>query len=235
MRMHHLFQRAMHRFHHHDHFGFHEHGGYGEETRAHGRDGGDRDPRHGWHAIGRRGPSGGRHGGDDFGDWADLRGGGRRGGGRMFGHGDLKLLLLALIEQQPRHGYEMIRMIEDMFHGHYSPSPGVIYPTLTMLEEMGYASVEAEQGGRKLYAITDAGRVFLDENRAAVDAVNARTEHSARMAAKMAAPMSVRKAMHALKHALLMRGSDWNKDEAKRIADILDRAASAIASGERRD
>jgi DNA-binding PadR family transcriptional regulator len=55
----------------------------------------------------------------------------------MLGHGDLKLLLLALIEQQPRHGYELIRTIEEMFHGHYSPSPGAIYPTLTMLEEMG--------------------------------------------------------------------------------------------------
>lgn len=235
MRMHHLLHRAMHRFHHHDHFGFHEHAGHGEETRPHGHDGFDHDPRHGWHAIGRRGPSGGRHGSDDFGDWADLRGGGRRGGGRMFGHGDLKLLLLALIEQQPRHGYEMIRMIEDMFHGHYSPSPGVIYPTLTMLEEMGYASVEAEQGGRKLYAITDAGRVFLDENRAAVDAVNARAEHSARMAAKMAMPVSVRKAMHALKHALLMRGADWSKAEAQRVASILERAAADIATGPRDD
>ncbi|WP_449428249.1 PadR family transcriptional regulator [Rhodanobacter umsongensis] len=153
----------------------------------------------------------------------------------MFGHGDLKLLLLALIEQQPRHGYELIRTIEDMFHGQYSPSPGAIYPTLTMLEELGYAEVTNEQGGRKLYAITDAGRAYLDENREAVDAVTARTERSARMAAKMAMPMAVHKAMHAIKHAMLMRGGDWNKDEAKRIADILERAASAIASGERRD
>jgi len=164
-----------------------------------------------------------------------MRGGGRRGGSRMFGHGDLKLLLLALIEQQPRHGYELIRIIEDMFHGHYSPSPGAIYPTLTMLEELGYAEVTSEQGGRKLYAITAAGRTYLEENREAVDAVTARTEHSARMAAKAAAPMAVRKAMHALKHALLMRGSDWSKAESQRIAEILDRAASDIASGERRD
>jgi len=164
-----------------------------------------------------------------------MRGGGRRGGSRMFGHGDLKLLLLALIEQQPRHGYELIRIIEDMFHGQYSPSPGAIYPTLTMLEELGYAEVTNEQGGRKLYAITTAGRAYLDENREAVDAVTARTEHSAKIAAKMAAPMAVRKAMHALKHALLMRGSDWSKAEAQRIAEILDRAASDIATGERRD
>lgn len=206
----------------------HHHGhafGHGE-----GRDAHEHHERH-------AGPFGGRHGGGDFfADWNEMRGGGgRRGGGRMFGHGDLKLLLLALIEQQPRHGYELIRIIEDMFHGQYSPSPGAIYPTLTMLEELGYAEVTNEQGGRKLYAITAAGRTYLDENREAVDAVTARTEHSARMAAKMAAPMSVRKAMHALKHALLMRGSDWSKAEAQRIADILERAASAIASGERRD
>jgi DNA-binding PadR family transcriptional regulator len=152
----------------------------------------------------------------------------------MFGHGDLKLLLLALIEQQPRHGYELIRTIEEMFHGQYTPSPGAIYPTLAMLEDMGYAQVESEAGNRKLYAITDAGRTFLNENRAAVDAATSRTEHSARLAAKMAAPMAVRKAMHALKHALLMRTS-WDKAEAERVAAILQRAASEVAAGKSHD
>ena len=222
MRMRHMFFNALyHR--HHDHHGHAF--GHGEGWDDHGH--------HERHA----GPFGGRHGGGDFfGDWSEMRGGGRRGGGgRMFGHGDLKLLLLALIEQQPRHGYELIRIIEDMFHGQYSPSPGAIYPTLTMLEELGHAEVTNEQGGRKLYAITDAGRAYLDENRDAVDAVTARTEQSARMAAKMASPMNVRKAMHALKHALMMRASDWSKTEAQRVADILERAATAIATGERRE
>jgi DNA-binding PadR family transcriptional regulator len=220
MRMRHLFFNALHR-HHHGHAFGHDEGH--DDNRHHER-----------HA----GPFGGRHGGGDFfADWSEMRGGGRRGGGggRMFGHGDLKLLLLALIEQQPRHGYELIRIIEDMFHGQYSPSPGAIYPTLTMLEELGHAEVTNEQGGRKLYAITAAGRTYLDENREAVDAVTARTEHSARMAAKMASPMNVRKAMHALKHALMMRASDWSKAEAQRVADILERAATAIATGERRE
>lgn len=149
----------------------------------------------------------------------------------MFGHGDLKLLLLSLIEQQPRHGYELIRIIEDMFHGHYSPSPGAIYPTLTMLEEMGYAEVSNEQGGRKLYAITDAGRSYLEANREEVDAVLARTERSARMAARMSAPEAVSKAMHQLKHALLMRDVDWSKVEAQRVAAIIERAATEIAAG----
>jgi DNA-binding PadR family transcriptional regulator len=180
---------------------------------------------------GRHGPFGHHQGGDVFSDWDGLQGGGRRGGGRVLGHGDLKLLLLALIEQQSRHGYELIRTIEEMFHGHYSPSPGAVYPTLTMLEEMGYATVENEQGGRKLYAITDAGRAFLEANRAAVDAMTERNRHSARMIAKLSLPLAVRKAMHALKHAVLMHGADWNKAEAQRIAAILERAAAEIAAG----
>ena len=170
-----------------------------------------------------------------FGDRDELRRGGWRGGGRMLGHGDLKLLLLALIEQQPRHGYELIRIIEQMFHGLYAPSPGAIYPTLALLEDLGHATVQSEQGGRKLYAITEAGRAFLEENREAVEAVTARTEERARMAGKMALPLAVRKMMHALKHALLMRGASWDKAETKRVAAILERAASEIAAGVRHD
>ncbi len=216
MSLRHFFFHAAHRHQHVHPFGHGEAGRHCHEER---------------HAASHT-PFGGHRGGDVFGEWDGLRGGGRRGGGggRMFGHGDLKLLLLALIEQQPRHGYELIRIIEDMFHGHYSPSPGAIYPTLTMLEELGYAQIENAQGNRKLYAITDAGRAFLDENRAEVEAVTARTEHSARMVAKMSAPMSVRKAMHALKHALLMRGVSWDKAEAKRVAEILERAATDITA-----
>ncbi|MGH8233773.1 MAG: PadR family transcriptional regulator [Rhodanobacteraceae bacterium] len=175
-----------------------------------------------------------RHGGDDgdfFGEWGGLHGGGRRGGRRMFGHGDLKLLILALIEQEPRHGYDLIRTIEDMFNGQYSPSPGTVYPTLTMLEDMGYVAAQDEECGRKRYAITDAGRAFLDENRVAVEAVTERTERHARRAAKLAAPMAIRKAMHELKHALLMRSVKWDKAEAERVIAILERAARDIAAG----
>lgn len=221
MRLHHRLLDALRERHHHHHH-------FDPCGVAHG------EHAHEWHAV--RGGFGGRHDADFPGGWEGLRGGGRRGGGggRMFGHGDLKLLLLALIEQQPRHGYEMIRMIEDMFHGHYTPSPGAVYPTLNMLEDMGHAEVALEQGNRKLYSITEAGREFLDENREAVEAMTERTRHSARMAAKMSAPMAVRKAMHALKHALLMR-SEWDKTEAQRVADVLERAAREIAAGARRE
>jgi DNA-binding PadR family transcriptional regulator len=219
MHRHHLFHRFMHRHHGRYDMGWDEGGGFDDEAYAfHGR-------------RGRHGPFGHHHDGDVFSDWSGLQGGGRRGGGRLLGHGDLKLLLLALIEQQPRHGYELIRTIEEMFHGQYSPSPGAVYPTLTMLEEIGHASVENEQGGRKLYAITAEGRAFLQENRAAVEAMTERTKHSARLIAKLSLPMAVRKAMHVLKHAVLMRAGDWNKAEAQRVAAILERAAAEIATG----
>jgi len=154
----------------------------------------------------------------------------RSGSQRLLGHGDLKLLLLALLEQQPGHGYELIRRIADMFHGHYTPSPGAIYPTLTMLEELGLLKVNQGHGGRKLYAPTAAGRRFLADHHDAVDAMTLRTRHAARMAAKMALPPAVRHAMHAVKHALMARGSGWNASEARRVAALLEHAAQEIAA-----
>src|SRR6202021_3229174 len=92
---------------------------------------------------------------------------GRRSG-RLFDHGELRPVVLKLISEQPRHGYEIIKEIEDRVAGTYSPSPGVIYPTLTMLEELGQATV-AESNGKKLYAITAAGTAYLAANKAALD------------------------------------------------------------------
>jgi len=90
--------------------------------------------------------------------------------GRMLAQGDLRLIALALIAEQPRHGYEIIKVLEDKTAGWYSPSPGIVYPTLTYLEEAGYVTAEVE-GAKKRYAITDEGRAHLDENRDFVDAV----------------------------------------------------------------
>jgi len=84
-----------------------------------------------------------------------------RGGGRwndrIFDHGDLRFVILQLIAESPKHGYEIIKAIEEKLGGSYSPSPGVIYPTLTLLEELGYARLEASEGNRKLYAIAPDG------------------------------------------------------------------------------
>ena len=109
---------------------------------------------------------GGRgEGGGGRGDWFRV--------GRMLAQGDLKLLALALIAEQPRHGYELIKLIEDKTRGAYSPSPGVVYPTLTFLEEAGYVTAEAE-GAKKRYTITEEGRAYLEENRDIANMVLAR-------------------------------------------------------------
>lgn len=87
----------------------------------------------------------------------------------MFEQGDLKYVILQLLADKPRHGYEIIKELEDRSGGAYAPSAGTIYPTLALLEDLGYASVTVEEGGKKVYAITDAGRRYLEENRGAVE------------------------------------------------------------------
>src|SRR5712675_2628577 len=128
-----------------------------------------------------------RHGSECDGRWAAGRGwrrrhgfggGGRHGmgggdmirAGRMLATGDLRLIALALIAEQPRHGYEIIKVLEEKTSGWYSPSPGIVYPTLTYLEEAGYVTAQAD-GAKRLYTITAEGRTYLESNRAFVDAV----------------------------------------------------------------
>jgi DNA-binding PadR family transcriptional regulator len=123
-----------------------------------------------------------RHG--RFGHFAGGFGGMGMGGrafraGRRLASGDLQLVLLALLEAQPSHGYELIKALEERSNGFYAPSPGMVYPALTWLEEVGYASVSAE-GAKKLYHITDEGRAYLNENRDAADAMLAQLEHFGR-------------------------------------------------------
>jgi DNA-binding PadR family transcriptional regulator len=98
------------------------------------------------------------------------RGPGGFGAGRKLGAADLQLLILALLAEKPRHGYEIIKALDERSSGYYSPSPGMVYPALTYLEELGHASVEAA-GAKKLYSLTEPGLAHLEENRAAVDAL----------------------------------------------------------------
>ncbi|HEX9461846.1 MAG TPA: PadR family transcriptional regulator [Alphaproteobacteria bacterium] len=155
---------------------------------------------------------------------------GRGFGRRHFESGDLRFVILHLLAEKPRHGYEIIKAIEDHFGGMYSPSPGVIYPTLTLLEELGYAGVAAtEEGGKKLYAITDAGRNFLAENRATLDEVLARFEAISRAYGGGPAP-EIRRAVHNFKLALSLRLGKGPLSEAQ-VRDVtaaIDAAASAI-------
>lgn len=107
------------------------------------------------------------------GPWAWGGRGRRRGGpfrgGRMFEQGDLKYVILQMLAEKPRHGYEIIKELEERSGGSYAPSAGTVYPTLTLLEDLGYASVATEDGGKKVYSITDEGRKYLEENKDAVD------------------------------------------------------------------
>jgi len=120
-------------------------------------------------ATGRRGGGWGKWQGSwgpfnfDFGDEGWSGGRGRRAR-RVFESGELRLVLLKLISEQPRHGYDLIRAIEELTGGRYAPSPGVVYPTLTMLEEMGYIEQAGGEGARKPYQITDVGTAHLREN-----------------------------------------------------------------------
>jgi DNA-binding PadR family transcriptional regulator len=121
------------------------------------------------HGIGRHGGRGGHRHGGFFGRHGRGGGDGFRMG-RKLGAGDLQLLLLHLLDEAPRHGYELIKDLEQRTSFYYSPSPGVIYPALTYLEEIGFASVEAE-ANKKLYRITETGAAFLKENRNSAEAM----------------------------------------------------------------
>ena len=178
---------------------------------------------HRW-GFGRRGPPFGPGGGPP---WA--RFGGPRT--RMFAQGDLRLLLLALIADKPSHGYDLIRTIEARFGGNYSPSPGTIYPTLTLLEEQGLITVAAEEGGKKSYSVTTQGKAFLEEHGATVEALMSRIDVMARGSGHAPMPESIMHAIHTLRAAVMSRFGKWEGDEESRVRKILDQAARDIASG----
>ena len=153
--------------------------------------------------------------------------GGRRG--RVFDHGDLRLVILQLIAEKPRHGYELIKAVEDGVAGAYSPSPGVVYPTLTMLEELGQATVASSDGGKKLYTITAEGETFLAANKPAVDAVFARIAETGAAHGGGRSPQIIR-AVENFKLALLLRLSRGalSDEQIRTIVAALDRATSEV-------
>jgi len=188
----------------------------------------------------------------------------RMGMGRRFSAGELQTILLALLEERPRHGYELIKTLEERSGGFYVPSPGVIYPALTYLEETGLAEVENE-GTKKLYKITEAGRQKVEENRAMIDQTLAKLERIAEGMAfvnRMFDPdqpqggggrgghghrrrdheddefghdhSNVHAARQLLRSALRMR-HPWSTSEAARISGILERAAMEILQGGKTD
>ncbi len=210
---------------HHDHDGHHH-------WHAAGHDDPHHDPHH-WHAAG--------HDESPYRRWRKRR---RRGGpggggfriGKMLGDGDLKLIVLALLAEGPRHGYDVIKALEEKSSGIYSPSPGVVYPTLTFLEEAGYATSAAE-GTKKVYTISESGEAHLEEHREVAEAILSEIE---RVGKKMArarawsdwaegapdtpALQALNKARRRLR-ALIVDAVEGDEEEQVRLTDILNRAA----------
>jgi DNA-binding PadR family transcriptional regulator len=180
----------------------------------------------------------------------------RFGRGRKFAAADLQLLILALLADKPRHGYEIIKAVDERSNGYYSPSPGMVYPALTYLEEIGHATVEAE-GTKKRYRITDDGRAHLDANRATVDAILEELDWIGRRmdrlrqifsghetaergdeAGDLESPVPSRgRRYHVLAElhvarqrlkAALIGSFGSSPEEQRRVAEILDRAADEI-------
>jgi len=138
-------------------------------------------------------------------------------------------VLLKLIADQPRHGYDLIRAIEDLTGGAYAPSPGVVYPTLSLLQEMEQIDEAKAEGARKAFAITQAGVAHLAEHKAEVKELFARLASLASMRQRTD-PQPVRRAMENLKTALVhrLRREDSTTDTAHAIAAILDETAQRI-------
>jgi DNA-binding PadR family transcriptional regulator len=199
-------------------FGFHK-------MHRHGRHGG-------FHAM--RGRHGGFFGGgfaEAFGDaFGEGMGGRGRGGGRrrLFDGSELRLILLTLIGEQPRHGYDLIRAIEERSGGAYAPSPGVVYPTITMLEDMSLIAEQAAEGSKRLFAITEAGKLEIGEKAEEIEALFARLEALGQERSNSdRAP--IRRAMMNLAMALRSRMSQGGSDDlAHDIAALLDETARKI-------
>ena len=167
--------------------------------------------------------------------------------GRKLGSDELQLVILSLLADNPSHGYEVIKLLEERSGGFYSPSPGMVYPALTYLEEIGYATVAAE-GDKKLYQVTEEGRSYLAQNRATVDAILAELERIGRKMSDVRRvfageepsnddlsegsrhPDGLRRARRELRRALDDKAHS-SPDEARRIADILRRATAEIVRG----
>lgn len=180
--------------------------------------------------FGGKGRRGGRFGGMDDDD--TLR------AGRILAQGDLRLIVLALAEEQPRHGYDIIKALEEKTSGWYSPSPGIVYPTLTYLEEVGYLSAQPE-GAKKLYSITDDGKAYLGENRALADAIMKRLaqigERAERIRSRQESESEENRKQLPLVRAAFQNLRDetigrlkGNPDAEAKVVEILARAANEI-------
>ncbi len=182
--------------------------GEGQHERRHFGGRGDRESRHGF-----RGP------------WRGF-GGGRE---RLFDAGDIRLVLLKLLVEQPSYGYQLIKTMEERLAGGYTPSAGVIYPTLTLLEEEGLASASVSENNKKVYSVTPEGLAFLEQNKQRVDELFARLQDAGDEFRRGRSP-EIMKAFMNLRGAVaarIGRGSA-SPEQIRRIAEAIDAAAKAI-------
>jgi DNA-binding PadR family transcriptional regulator len=154
------------------------------------------------------------------------------GGGdreRLFDSGELRLVILALVAEKPSYGYEIIKAIEERLSGGYAPSPGVVYPTLTLLEEEGYATVSTAEGSKKLYTVTDQGAEYLKANHATVQAILGRMDQAGKVFGRGRSPQIMR-AMMNLGFALKMRAGQGHltPEQTAKIVEAIDAAAKVI-------
>jgi DNA-binding PadR family transcriptional regulator len=145
---------------------------------------------------------------------------------RIFDQGELKLVILQSISESPSYGYEIIKALEVRLHGMYSPSPGVIYPTLTLLEELGYVTVSSRDDGKKIHSITPEGQAFLESNRETLAATFQRLEQTV----NERPPPQIVRAMENLKLALRLRLTSGSVTAAdiQVMAEVLDKAAVQV-------
>jgi len=145
---------------------------------------------------------------------------------RFLKKGDFKYVILELLKEKPRHGYDIIQAMEERFHGFYSPSPGMVYPTLQLLEEMGYVTA-AEQDGKKTYAITEEGRKFLAEHERTSDEIKEHMKSWWRGEGGSELGETVRE-LHLLGQTLFQELRQASPEKLKRIRDVVVRARGEI-------
>ncbi len=151
-------------------------------------------------------------------------------GRRFFAHGDLRLVVLNLLSQRASHGYELIKAIETLTSGHYTPSPGVIYPTIDFLQQQNFIMLSDTPHGRKVITITDNGHFFLEQNRTLLQPILERI-NICTVGASLRRRPEMKRALDNIKSVLDLKVNRTNLDEArlKKIIEIIDNAAREIA------
>ena len=197
------------------------------------------DSRCGGHPFARHARFGGPERGEGFGGRGEHRGhgfggrgfGGRGFGGRerMFDAGEFQLVILHLLAEEPSYGYQLIKKLEEQLSGGYAPSPGVIYPTLTMLEEEGFATVSVSEDGKKVYTVTAAGQKHLGDNKRRLEEVLGRLKEAGQGFQRGRSPQ-IMKAFMNLRGAVKSRVSreGITAEELAKITEAIDAAARAI-------